>query len=258
MSFVAAFRFLTVIPLPFGRVASEREIERSLTYFPVVGLAIGLVLAAFYILLNAILPTSLVSAFVIVGMVLINGALHMDGFIDTFDGLAGNKTPEERWSVMKDSRVGAFGLVAGVLLLLLKYLSLSSIPRVLAPASLVIMPAIARWCMVYAITGYPYAKPSGLGTLFKHGASWRRFWIASALTVVISCFTLWLGGVAYFYVAGVVIIAAVWLVTFAWAHYLSHEFAGLTGDSYGAVSELAEVAVLVIVVMLTYNRWVGM
>lgn len=258
MSFVAAFRFLTVIPLPFGGSASEREIRGSLVYFPIVGLIIGLVLAAVYLLLDGVLPSSLLSGLVIVGTILINGALHMDGFIDTCDGLAGNKPAEERWKIMKDSRVGAFGLVGGVLLLLMKYLSLNAIPHILAPASLIIMPAVARWCMVYAIAAYPYARPTGLGTIFKQGASWRRFWIAAFLTFLITCLTLWLAGVGYFYLAAITITAGVWLVTFVWTQYMSHKFAGLTGDSYGAVSEIAEVSVLVIVVLLSYNHLVGM
>lgn len=255
MKFVAAFRFLTVIPFPLKREPGADEVGASIAYFPLVGLVLGLVLAAMYWLLSQVAPVSLTSGLVILALVLANGALHLDGFIDTCDGLAGNKSAEDRWRVMRDSRVGAFGVVGGVLLLLLKYVSLSSMPRALAPAALVIMPTLSRWLMTFAIVAYPYARPEGLGTVFKQHATWEKFGLASLFVLVIGGVVLWWRGVSHFYLATLVVLATVWLSGFGWAQYLNKKFAGLTGDSYGAINELVEVAVLISIGVLAFNRW---
>jgi adenosylcobinamide-GDP ribazoletransferase len=256
--FVAAFRFLTVIPLPLKRAAGPEEIGGSVVYFPVVGLIIGLLLAGAYWILDRLLPTPLANGLIIAGMVLINGALHMDGFIDTCDGLAGNKPAQERWQVMRDSRVGAFGVVGAVLLLLVKFAALSGIPYRLVFAGLILMPVVSRWLMVYAVTAYPYARPDGLGTLFKGGANWERFTLATAFALLVAAILLWWLAIPHFFLAALAIMGGAWLAILGWTQYLTRKFAGLTGDSYGAVSELAEVAVLLAMALLVHNRWLWM
>ena len=128
MSFIVALQFLTSIPVPLKREYTPREMGKSTLYFPVVGLIIGLTLAGLHWLLGLLLPYGLVNAFIIIALVLLTGAIHLDGFADTCDGIAGHRTVEERWQVMRDSRVGAFGVVGVVLLLLVKYTALGSIP----------------------------------------------------------------------------------------------------------------------------------
>jgi len=206
-------------------------------------------------LLSKLLPGSATIVLLMVAMVLINGALHLDGFIDTCDGLAGNKPVEERWRVMRDSRVGAFGVVGGVLLLITKFVALSSIPRGLLPSALVLMPAVSRWLMVYAIVAYPYARPTGLGTAFKQHATWEKFGLATFFVLLVTGTALWWRGVSHFYVATLVIIASAWLAALGWSYHLSRKFGGLTGDSYGAVNEFSETVILLIVSALAFNRW---
>jgi len=171
LSFFTALRFLTIIPLPSKDNESPLEMGRSTVYFPVAGLFIGLLLVGLNFLLRLILPSPIVNGLVIVLLVIISGALHLDGFVDTCDGIAGHKTVEDRWEVMHDSRAGAFGIVGVALLLLIEYISLSNIPGNLLTATLLIMPVISRWTMVYAISAYPYARQEGLGKAFKQGAS---------------------------------------------------------------------------------------
>ncbi len=124
MSFLAAFKFLTTIPLPFRREDSPEEVGRSVVYFPVVGLIIGLILVGLNWLFGLFLPSAVVNGLLIVSLVIISGALHLDGFVDTCDGIGGHKSVEDRWQVMHDSHAGAFGIVGVVLLLLVKYISL--------------------------------------------------------------------------------------------------------------------------------------
>jgi len=208
----------------------------------VVGLIIGLILVGLNWLFGLILPSAVVSALLIVSLVVITGVLHLDGFADTCDGIAGHKATEDRWRVMHDSRVGGFSIVGIVLLLLVKYVSLNSIPLPLMMTTLVLMPVISRWATVYAIFAYPYAKPSGLGKAFKQGTSWPRFTMATLITLAVAI------GLAQ--LIGLAIMLLIWVMTVVMAAYLKSKFSGLTGDTYGAINEVAEVGVLILVTLL--------
>jgi len=250
LRFLAALQFLTTIPIPWRREVSPEELGRSVGYFPVIGLIIGLILVGLNWLFGLILPSAVVNALLIVSLVVISGALHLDGFVDTCDGIAGHKPTEDRWQVMHDSRVGGFGIVDVVLLLLVKYVSLNSIPEPLMMTALVLMPVVSRWAMVYAVFAYPYAKPSGLGKVFKQGTSWPRFTMATLIALVVVVALALLAGLAIIF-----IMFLTWVMTVAMAAYFKSKFSGLTGDTYGAINEFAEVGVLIFITLLV---WVGL
>ncbi len=255
MSFFTALRFLTIIPLPFRQQDRPEEMGRSTAYFPVVGLLIGLILVGINLLLGLFLPRAVVNGLLIVFLVIISGALHLDGFVDTCDGIAGHKPVEDRWQVMHDSRAGAFGIVGVALLLLVKYISLNSIPGNLMTAALLLMPVVGRWAMTYAIVAYRYARPEGLGKAFKQGASWQRFTAATIITLALSIAAAWLGGITYYYLAGLVIVLGIWVIIVLKAAYFTRKFSGLTGDTYGAINEIAEVGVLILITIFAHNGW---
>ena len=255
MRFLAALQFLTIIPLPFRRKASPEDVGRSTAFFPLVGLLIGLVLAGLNWLFGLFLPAQITNGLLIVALAVVTGALHLDGFADTCDGLAGHKTVEERWRVMHDSRAGAFGIVGVSLLLLVKYVSLGSVPESLLPATLVLVPVLSRWAMVYAVFAHPYAREEGLGKVFKQGTGWPEFATATAITLAAAICLAWLAGMSYFYLAGPAIMLGVWIVVALVAACLKRKFSGLTGDTYGAVNEVAEVGVLILVSLMAYNNW---
>jgi len=240
LRFLYALQFLTIISIPWRREVSPEELGRSTGYFPVVGLIIGLVLVGLDWLFGLILPSAVVNALLIVSLVVITGVLHLDGFVDTCDGIAGHKATEDRWQVMHDSRVGGFGIIGIVLLLLVKYVTLNSIPLPLMMTTLVLMPVISRWATVYAIFAYPYAKPSGLGKAFKQGTNWPRFTMATLIALVVAVGLAQLVGLAIMFLIWVMAVAA----------YLKSKFSGLTGDTYGAINEVAEVGVLILVTLL--------
>ena len=242
MRFLAALNFLTIIHAPWRRGVSPEELGRSLSYFPVVGIIIGLILAGLNWVLGLILPSAVVNVLLIVSLAVISGALHLDGFVDTCDGIAGHKTVEARWQVMRDSRVGGFGIVGACLLLLVKYISLNNVPEPLLMMTLLLMPVVSRWAMVYAIFAYPHAKPSGLGKMFKQEASWLRFIMATLIALAVTMVLARL--------AGLIIMAGIWVMVMLMAAYLKRKFSGLTGDTYGAINEVAEVCVLILVLIL--------
>jgi len=242
LRFLTALNFLTIIPVSWRRDVSPEELGRSLGYFPLVGIVIGLILAGLDWTLDWILPSAVVNVLLIVSLAVISGALHLDGFADTCDGIAGHKTVEARWQVMHDSRVGGFGIVGVCLLLLVKYVSLNSVPEPLLMATLIIMPVVSRWAMVYAIFAYPYARPSGLGKVFKQEASWLRFTMATLIALAVA--------IVLARLAGLIIMAGIWVMVVLMAAYLKRKFSGLTGDTYGAINEVSEVCVLILVLIL--------
>lgn len=246
MSFLAALQFLTSIPVSIKRELGPAQLGRATAWFPVVGLILGGILAGLNWLLSLILPSSVVNALLIVALVLATGAMHLDGFADTCDGLAGYKTVEERWKVMRDSRTGAFGVVGIALLLLVKYVTLNNIPSDVMLPALLFMPIVSRWAMVYAIFAFPYARPEGLGTAYKQATRWPQFTAATVITFFLAAVILF----PWFSIGGVLVMAGVWIVTALFAFYLKHKFAGLTGDTYGAINEVAEVMALIFIMWL--------
>ena len=256
MALLAAIRFLTSIPLPWWREASREEFVRSVGYYPVVGFFIGLILFGLSWLLALFLPSAIVSVLLIVALVVISGALHLDGFVDTCDGIGGHKTPEERWQVMHDSRVGGFGIIGACCLLLVKYIALNSVLEHFEPLlmmTLILMPVVSRWAMVYAIFVYPYAQPSGLGKERKQATDWPRFIEATIIALVIALVLAWPA-----WSAGLAIMAGIWVVVIAMGAYFKRKFSGLTGDTYGAINEVTEVCVLILICLLAHNQWLGL
>jgi len=246
---LAALRFLTIIPLPGRRQISPEEVGRSIAYFPVVGAIIGLILALLNWLLGLVLPPALVNVLLVVSLAVISGGLHLDGFVDTCDGMVGGRTVHERWRVMKDSRAGAFGIIGVCCLLLVKYVSLNSVPPLWLTPTLVLMPALSRWAMAYAVFAYPYAKPSGLGKVFKREANLSGFLVATVITLAIAVMPAQL--------SGLIIMFSIWIIVTAVAFCLKARFGGLTGDTYGAINEVAEVLVLILVCLLAHIGWLA-
>jgi cobalamin 5''-phosphate synthase/cobalamin synthase len=238
LGFWIALRFLTIIPSPFRGEPGTQKLGRSLSYFPVVGLVIGGILFGIDRGLGLILPFAVVNALLIVALIILTGALHLDGLIDTCDGLAGN-SPERRLEIMSDSHVGAFGIVGVCCLLLLKYAALLSLPDASRMAALLLMPTLSRWTMAYAIFAFPgISKTPGLGAIFKQQATWQRLTIATLVTLVaVTVLMSW---------QGVVLMGGVWVIILGVSYLLRSRLGGLTGDTYGAANELAEVLVLIL------------
>jgi len=244
LGFLAAIQFLTIIPL--RREIGAREVGQSLAYFPLVGLMIGGFLFGLDRLLGLAFPPGVVNVLLVIALVILTRVLHLDGFIDTCDGLAGGQSPEARLRVMRDSRVGSFGVVGACCLILLKYVSLVFLPGEQRLVALVLMPAMARWTMVYAVFAHPYAREGqGMGASFKEWASWPRMAIATAITLAAS--------LALMRFEGLAVMASAWLISLAMASCLSKKLGGLTGDTYGAINEVVEVAVLILIPLITWS-----
>jgi adenosylcobinamide-GDP ribazoletransferase len=246
-AFLTAVQFLLISPAFIKRPFTARELGAAVGFYPLVGLILGgLLLAADY-LLGLFLPPLVRIALVLALWVILTGALHLDGFLDACDGLLGGFTPESRMEIMRDERVGAFALVGGVLLLLVKFSALSAV-RPIAPA-LVLAPVLSRWGMAIALVAFPYARPHGLGRAAKDNATRQQAILATVLALLISL------AVAWFWADWRILLAMAGaaLVVWAGAKYTLRRIPGLTGDIYGALNEIIEVIVLLMLASATLH-----
>lgn len=242
---MAAFQFLTLLPIK--RDFSAEQVGRSSVYFPIVGLVIGLVLVGLDWGLGFILPAAVVNVLLVAALAIFSGGLHLDGLADTLDGMAAHRTPDERLTIMKDSRIGGFGAIGLALFLLIEYVTLNNIPATVKMQVLILAPVLSRWAMVNSIFVYPYARPDGLGKAFKDAVNMRHFIIATLVSLALTS--------VLFRWAGIIIIVGTWLIVTLIALHFKNRLRGLTGDTYGAINEISFVAVLMITLLLTYNNW---
>lgn len=241
-SFLLALQLLTIIPIKIKGNADERELGGSTAFFPLVGAVQGIILVGANLLFSRFLPHDVASALVLVVLILTNGGFHLDGFADTIDGLAGGNTKEERLHIMKDSRIGAIGVVAIVLLLLLKFLLINNLPFDIKNYILFLLPAIGRWSMVPMAYWADYARESGgLGKVFTEHTGTMQFMLATIFTLLFSAaFLLWNGAV---YLS--ILFAAAYLTT----AFFQKKLGGATGDVLGFQSEVSEVFFLILVLI---------
>ncbi len=260
----AAFQFLSRFPVNVHLDYSPALFRQSVKFYPLVGAAIGLVVWAgatgFAYLLPA-LPASVLTLILWIGL---TGGLHLDGWMDTADGVLSYRSREQMLDIMKDSRVGAMGVLACVLLLMLKLsLIYSLLIDGLDYSGLLLLPLIwSRWFMVYAIASWPMARGkeglaggnfNGLG----RGQVWTTFLIASVLSGVAASIipliymdsSSWTTALLGF----ITLPLAAWVAGTWMARRLNATLGGLTGDTYGALNELLEVIALLMLVLL-YNH----
>jgi adenosylcobinamide-GDP ribazoletransferase len=240
-SFLAAVQFLTTLPVRLWRDVQGEDVARSLRYFPAVGALLGALLVVLNWLLSFWLNDNrlLIAALLVIAHLLTTGALHFDGFLDSCDGLFGYRTPERRLEIMRDSRVGSFAVAGGWALLTLKLIGLSGMPPGAIPAALLLAPVLGRWGLVLAVVVFPYGRESGLGTLYKQYNTSREIWLALIGVLLFGFIAGGLTGVGLVGLAsGATLLIGRWIMT--------KLPAGLTGDSYGAITEVIETLVWLI------------
>ncbi len=238
-----AWSFLTIMPAPTW-TPGPRTLMASTAFFPVIGLALGGLLGGVGLLLDHLLSSGPVAVLLLAGEAVLTGGLHFDGLLDTADGVFGGRTIEHRLEIMKDSRVGAFGAVAGVLALLGAYTCLANLDGLTRLLVLVVTLPMSRWAMALALAIFPAARSVGLGATFRQSRiAWPAL-IATASVVLLAWFTRPFGVVALI-LAGLIMLAGGW--------YLTRRLGGLSGDCYGALAVVIEVAVLYVAVGMLRN-----
>ncbi len=228
-TFLGALTFYTCIPLPRSWMLKFDGIAR---YAALVGVLLGVALGLLDRGLDILgMPLLLRSAVVVVSWIGLTGGLHLDGAMDTADGLA--VPPSRRLEVMADSHTGAFGVMAAIALILLKTLALASIPSH-RPLALALAAGWGRWGQLVAIARDHYLKPTGKGAFHKQAIRSLREAVPSGL-LLSALSALW-----HLESGGIVVIGYGSMIALTTGAYFRRQLGGQTGDTYGAIVEWSE------------------
>lgn len=240
--FITCLEFLTRVRFSKRTDWRDEDFSRSVPYFPLVGLVIGFLLAAinyslFYIETLLFLRVTLL----LLAEIIITGGLMYDGFMDTADGVFSARSRERMLEIMKDSHVGSNAVLAIIILLLLKIAAYLELSGETLTWVLLTMSVATRTFMVVFIVNFPYARKEGIGHMFTKYAKPFYTYIAFAVCagIIAAC------GLQYLAVAGIC-----FTVTLIIAQYLKTQLGGLTGDTYGALTECGNVIYLLTAVFL--------
>ena len=236
--FITAMRTLTILPMP-GKDAER--MANALYYFPLVGALIGGLVTLVAWLMGNVLAWPVGAG--VAGMFVsawITRGLHLDGLSDTVDGFYGAATRERRLEIMKDHHVGAFGVVAIVLVLLLKSAALSQLAIYGHWAWIPVPFILARLIQVLLAVTLPYARnEGGKAEAFVKQAGVSHFIVASILALVLCGLLIQLSGLALFVVT--------FLIGHLLARWMKRAFGGVTGDLLGFSNELVECVLLLVI-----------
>ncbi len=250
LRFALAVTFLTRLPLPVRGTVTADDLRASMAWYPAVGAALGLLgwgvyRGAAWLLDGGPQPSLLAAVITVVALEMAAGALHLDGVMDTCDGVGSGAPRARALEIMKDSRVGAMGVFGAIAVLLLKVAALGALAPARALLPLLVGWAAARALPLVNLLIFPYARAQGTGGLFTNGRAPYALPIALLCTAAAG----WLaGGVDGLLIAGLALA-----LPLAVQAGISRTLGGLTGDVYGFGIELAEVTALLLGCL--YARW---
>ncbi len=251
-NFLISLQFLTIIPPfpPFNKGGrwgitpiDEKSFGKSVIFFPLIGAFIGVLLVIISRLTSAFLPVSVSDAIVLAVLILVTGGLHVDGFADTIDAFAGGKNKDDVLRIMKDSRIGTFGVTGLIMLLLTKYISIQNLPVDTKYLILIAMPIFGRWSVLPMGSIFKYARiEGGTGKAFAESIGLKEFIIGTltALAIIVSLLKF----------KGFLMFIVIFIVTLIIGRYSEKKINGITGDVFGAAIELNELIVLILALLL--------
>lgn len=239
--FLIALSFLTRIPSPQWLDYSPEFLNKSSRYFPLAGLVIGLVTALVFLLANMVFPQLVAVLLSMVASVLLTGAFHEDGFADVCDGFGGGWESQQVLDIMKDSRLGTYGTVGLGLLLGLKASTLTVMAVESVALSMLIAHGWSRLVAVSIIVQYPYVRDADESKVkpLANELSLKVFLGVGVVSMLPLC--LWLG-------VGQLLLLLVVLLLFrcGFGRYLNKRIGGYTGDCLGAVQQVSEVLIYLV------------
>ncbi|CEK14939.1 cobalamin-5'-phosphate synthase [Chthonomonas calidirosea] len=234
----AAMMFLTRLPCARWARMHTEQMAPSLRYFPLVGLLIGVISAAAYKAALECRFSAPVGVLAAMGAaIVLTGAFHEDAFADWCDGF-GAYTPEKRLEIMRDSRLGTFGVVGLFFLLAFKAALLASMPRSWVPWTLIVAPCVARWAVLATFYRSPYrAVPNSTVALFAGKVSGKELWIGTLLAATT--------GLIYGCVPIAGLLLGVGSTSRLLAAYFVRQLGGLSGDCLGVIVALSELLTMI-------------
>ncbi|GKU26751.1 adenosylcobinamide-GDP ribazoletransferase [Clostridium folliculivorans] len=241
--FILIIQFMTRIPINLSLEVKREDFADAVRYFPLVGLIIGAIDLFVYIITSKVFHGMLPAVFAMISHIIVTGGLHLDGLSDTADGIFSGRSKDKILEIMKDSRVGTFGVLALIALMLLKFAAIQELSKVNIYSVLLISPVISRTLATLLMYKRRYARQKeGLGDLFIGKISTLTFSIALALGLIITLAV----GRTY----GLIVIIVGYIFTILFRLYIEKRLDGITGDILGASVELNEVLVLIVFCLL--------
>jgi len=237
MKFLAiAFNLLTILPVRAPQNWESGDSGRAAGWYPLVGLAIGALVSGVYYLFASFFSPLVTAALSLAIWVALTGGLHLDGLADCCDGLLHASNPERRLEIMKDSRLGAFGGIGLVLVLILKVSALASLPLERAVHVILLAASLGRWSVLPA--GFqPLARPGGIGADFASGL--QRSSLVWGVLIP-------LGLAIYLGVQGMIALGLSLVSLYLILQFVRARIGGVTGDVFGLIVEVIETLTLII------------
>ena len=233
--------FFTRISIP-AKIAdlidTDETLASSVIMFPIVGLMIAAGPALVWFIAIPFLPPLVAAGLAVALGLLITGALHEDGLADCADGLGGSRDREKSLEIMRDSRIGAFGSLALMISVALRWTALASLGPITGLLALFICHSGSRAAISIALQFSTYARSRGLGNSVEEGMSKTGFGITIALAAIIAAA---LGGLW-----GIIALAAGFATAALTLLWLHHRLGGYTGDGLGAMQQIAEITILIL------------
>lgn len=242
-SFILSLQFLTRIPINIPIDFNKENLRRSLFFFPIVGVILGGLSGLVYYLFSFI-NSELAALATVISMIILTGGLHLDGLADTFDGFMSNTDKERTLEIMKDSRVGAFGVIALILNILTKYVLISNITTNI-PIILMLSMANGRLVLSHKMGYKKIGRPGGLGHMFN-SSNPKKYVISSGI-IYIAILGL-INPIYLIPLLGTIIMGEI----ITWITYKKID--GFTGDVYGATIEIGEIVSLII--FMEVIKWI--
>lgn len=239
-----ATSFLTRVPTGIGEVSDER-LGRSVPWFGVVGALVGLVVAGVYIGASAIAPPLLAAALAVAAGVVVTGGFHEDGLADVADALGGSD-PESSRRILKDPRLGTYGVLALVLGVAIRIAAVSGLDAWTALAAIPAAHVLARSAAVAPMTSARMSAP-GLGASYMGALRRRDAFAGLALGAALAALA-----VGTWAVVGIV---AVMVPAVGISALATRRFGGLSGDVLGAIEQLGEVLLLALAATAVASGW---
>jgi adenosylcobinamide-GDP ribazoletransferase len=243
--FFIAVQFLTRLPVPRSVGNSEDELGKAAAFFPLVGVIVGGCTALVFVLLERVLPLPVAVVGSIIFAAFLTNGFHEDGLADAFDGFGGGWTKERVVEIMHDSRIGTYGTLALVFLILSKLSLLSSLPPAQIWRWFIVGHTAARWTTLPLCAWLPYAGAARQGKLVAKQVG--------ALEIIVGTLTLLLVLLLLSWQAAVIAFLVTAAVTLLSGLYFRARLLGITGDCLGAANQLTEVALYLTAVVLIFN-----
>jgi adenosylcobinamide-GDP ribazoletransferase len=224
--------FFTRIPVNF-KTFDDADLNKATRYFPLVGILVGVVGASIFYLTDILLPQEVAILLSMIATILLTGAFHEDGLSDAVDGLGGGWNREHVLTIMVDSRIGSYGAIALVMVLLSKYQALSHQAVTLIPITIIAGHALSRLCALFVMATQNYVKSDGKAKPLATQLNLSELIIATIFGLLPLAF---LGMQS---LLALVPVALVWLWFSA---KLKARIGGYTGDCLGAMQQMTEIA----------------